>query len=293
MRQMPSLRKIPDYPVTGGLCVLALVTSILFWANGPSSIDAIDMHPAAFHGEPWRLLASVLPHGDFLHLAFNLYWTWIFGTLVEEVFGSWWTALLLVFLAAGSAAAEYAVFVGGIGLSGIGFGLCGLLWVLGKRDPRFLGAVDKVVVQLFVAWFFLCIVLTVTGALPVANVAHGSGAVIGVCMGLAISARDTGRRRAAILLNVAWLVGISLGATVALPWVNQADGGGRDLGWRAAILLENGEITEGTRLLDQAIEIGGGEFHPGFVKARRTLDRMMEPRMEPLAVPPAPGDDPR
>ena len=108
MREMPPLRLIPQRPVSGGLCLLALVTSIAYWVykanagGSPESIQAITMHPAAFHGEPWRLIASALPHADFLHLGFNLYWTWVFGTLVEEVFGSLWTGAIVVFMAAGS-----------------------------------------------------------------------------------------------------------------------------------------------------------------------------------------------
>ena len=78
--------------------------------------------------------------------------------------------------------AEQALFYGGVGLSGVVYGLFGLLWVLSRRDSRFRDAMDRQTVQLMVAWFFLCIVLTITGAWKVANVAHGAGCVAsGAC----------------------------------------------------------------------------------------------------------------
>ena len=273
MREMPSLKLIPQRPVSGGLCLLALVTSIAYWGSGPGSIEAIEMHPAAFHGEPWRLIASALPHADFLHLAFNLYWTWVFGTLVEEVFGSLWTGAIVLFMAAGSSAAEYAVFEGGIGLSGVGYGLFGFLWVLGKRDVRFFDAVDRAVVQLFIVWFFVCIALTVSDLMPIANVAHGVGALIGICMAFAVSESDPLKRRGFIALNVVWLVGVTLAATVALPWVNLAGGGGRDLGWRGWLACEDNDSARAAQLIEQGIEEGPGGFRDSMLELRDTFEK--------------------
>src|SRR5439155_25951067 len=115
---------------------------------GPLVMDA-----RAWHGQPWRLASSALPHIDLIHLAFNLYWLWVFGTLVESVLGHWATAGLMLLFAVGSCAAEYALFDGGVGLSGIGYALFGMLWVLAPRDPRFAGAVDRQVIALFLGWF--------------------------------------------------------------------------------------------------------------------------------------------
>jgi len=50
-------------------------------------------------GETWRLVTSILPHAGILHLAFNLYWLWVFGTLIEEVYGHLKTAALIVLFA--------------------------------------------------------------------------------------------------------------------------------------------------------------------------------------------------
>jgi len=45
--------------------------------------------------------------------------------------------------AVGSSAAEFALFQGGIGLSGVGYGLFGLLWVLSWHASDFAGGVDS------------------------------------------------------------------------------------------------------------------------------------------------------
>ncbi len=39
-------------------------------------------------GEYWRLWTVTLLHGDFLHLAFNMYALYLAGTVVERWYGS-------------------------------------------------------------------------------------------------------------------------------------------------------------------------------------------------------------
>src|SRR5262249_35919136 len=138
-------------------------------------------------GELWRLITSIFPHGGILHLVFNVYWLWVFGTLIEEIYGHLKTAALIVLVAAVSSAMEFAFASGGIGLSGVGYGLFGLLWALSRNDQRFVDAIDRRTVELFVGWFFFCIIATLTKIMPIANIAHGSGAVLGILTGLAIS----------------------------------------------------------------------------------------------------------
>jgi membrane associated rhomboid family serine protease len=169
-------------------------------------------------GEVWRLLTSALPHGDPLHLLFNLYWMWVFGTLVEKVFGIWRTLAIFMLLAVVSGAAEFALLRGGIGLSGVGYGLFGMVWVLSKRDARFTGAVDSKTVQLFVGWFFFCIFLTYSGY-PIANIAHAVGCGTGALLGWTIATSP--RLRAVGIASVMILLAATVvGATVGRPWLN-------------------------------------------------------------------------
>jgi tetratricopeptide (TPR) repeat protein len=71
---------------------------------------------------------------------------------------------------------------------------------------------------LFLVWFAFCIVTTVTKTMPVANVAHGAGLILGVLIG---TARTLPSRRVAASGAVAALVAFSLwGATIGRPRVN-------------------------------------------------------------------------
>src|SRR5438128_2685828 len=90
------------YPVVAGLALAAIVESVAGWAGQDVTFLYSDIR--AFHGEPWRLLTTALPHVNLLHLAFNCYWLWVFGTLVEGTFGHLKTAGLLLLFAAGSSA---------------------------------------------------------------------------------------------------------------------------------------------------------------------------------------------
>jgi hypothetical protein len=151
-------------------------------------------------------------------LAFNLYWLWVFGTIVEQVFGHLRTAALIALFALGSSSLEFAFGLGGVGLSGVGYGLFGLLWVLSRRDDRFRDAVDWRTVQLFVIWFFFCIVASAMHIFAVGNIAHGAGAGFGILVGVAIVLP---RRRTLINAGIGVLLVFGLwGATFGRPRIN-------------------------------------------------------------------------
>jgi tetratricopeptide (TPR) repeat protein len=76
---------------------------------------------------------------------------------------------------------------------------------------------DSATVKLFVGWFFVCIAATVAGMLPVANVAHGAGAAVGLLVGWAAVGP---RRSLAIAGTVLLTVACVAGAWVARPYVN-------------------------------------------------------------------------
>src|SRR5712691_287592 len=185
MRQPPKVTEFLKYPVIAGIALLATGVTVADWLK--MDVTPLVENAMVRHGELWRLGTCIFPHVSALHLIFNVYWLWVFGTLLEEVYGHFKTVALILLFAVGSGAWEFAITVGGIGLSGVGYGLFGLLWILSRRDDRFRDAIDAKTVQLFVIWFFLCIVTTVTNVMPVANIAHGTGAVLGILTGLAIT----------------------------------------------------------------------------------------------------------
>jgi membrane associated rhomboid family serine protease len=184
MRTAPKWTEFPKYPVIAGTAILAIAVTIAWW----SKLNVSPLFETAMirRGELWRLITGIFPHTDILHLTFNIYWLWVFGTLVERVYGHLRAAALIALFALGSSSLEFAFALGGVGLSGVGYGLFGLLWVLSRHDDRFRDAVDQKVVQLFVVWFLFCIAMTVMHIFSVGNIAHGAGAVLGILTATAI-----------------------------------------------------------------------------------------------------------
>ncbi len=165
---------------------------------------------------------------------------------------------MVLLFAAGSAAAELAIFDGGVGLSGIVYGMFALLWSLSWKDARFEDALDRQTIILFVGWFFLCIGTTITGVMPVANVAHGMGAVLGVSLGWVLTTRGKGRALSCGFLG-AQCVLLALGVTVARPYINRSPLLGPDLAYLGYRALLDNDNQKAIRLLQQAVALDSQE----------------------------------
>ncbi|MCC6746338.1 MAG: rhomboid family intramembrane serine protease [Deltaproteobacteria bacterium] len=166
---------------------------------------------AAFHGEPWRLLASMFLHGGLLHLAFNLYALYLLGRLVEQLYGSlrFWT----IYMGAGLAGALASAVYGGderlsVGASGAIFGLLGAALV-GVRRLR--GQVPEawrkeLTMNLLIS---VGLQLYIGFTVPmIDNAAHVGGLVGGGAVALLLAlpkvATLPAARQALILLAVIW-----------------------------------------------------------------------------------------
>lgn len=238
-----------SYPVTGVIALLALVASVAGW-TGQLPVSALEMSNSAFHAQPWRLWTCTLYHVNLIHLAFDIYWFWVFGTLIEEAFGSARLVGLFLLFGGASAAAEFAFAAGGVGLSGVVYGFFGFLWVLSYRQARFSGAIDPKTIRLFVVWFFLCIGFTFAGFLPIGNVAHGSGLLLGAIIGYAVSARKAVGRAIAVGGVIALSATFVACASVLRPKVNFSRyGPGEDfqLGYQALMDGRDGKAVEHLR----------------------------------------------
>ena len=258
MRQPPPVLNLPRYPVTGGMILLAIGTSIYGWAGHP--IDALLDSPLIRDGELWRLATTTMPHANFIHLAFNAYWIWVFGTLIEDTFGPIRTLLLAILLAMVASAAEYAFLDGGIGLSGVGYGYFGLMWVLSTRDRRFEDAVDRNTITLFVVWFFVCIVTTLLKVMPIANLAHAAGCGMGAAIGFAIAASGPKRKWIAAA-DAVLAIGCVLLAMYGRPIVN-VSGSYPDEARLGYAALCNNDNEQAARWLRIAVKIAPRE--PGI-----------------------------
>jgi membrane associated rhomboid family serine protease len=249
----PSLSRAPYYPVTASVALAAIAVTLMWWGGQP--VDDLFMNGLVWDKwQLWRALTSTLLHVNFFHLAFNLYWIWTFGTLAERAFGHVRCAAIFLLLAFGSMLAEFVFLSGGVGLSGVGYGLWGLFWILEKHDARFADAVDQRTSQTFIGWFVLCIVLTVTGVMPVANIAHGVGAVMGVLLGFVICGRPVVRLNCMAGL-AAILIFVVLGSTVFWPAINLSGTAVEEVERAGLTALEHHEYAHAVKVLETAVQM--------------------------------------
>jgi membrane associated rhomboid family serine protease len=246
---VPRLRDISQYPVISGTALLATAVTLAWWKG--TDIGMLLGSAEIRRGQWWRLITSVLPHLDIFHLVFNLYWLWVLGTRIEGIYGHLKTALLMLLLAIGSNAMEFALAAPGVGLSGVGYGLFGLLYVVARHDERFEGAIDRRTESLFIAWFFICIFLTTTNTFNVGNVAHGAGAVIGVLIAYAIVLPK--RRELFVVAVTAVLLFGIWGSTTGRPLVNFSKYGGYEESQWAYDALKANKNQEAIRWFRDAV----------------------------------------
>jgi GlpG protein len=207
--------------------IAAAIEAICFIDPGQRALFAdelrLGMLSLVWSGEYWRPFTSTLMHGSFLHAAFNIYWMLIFGSVLEPACGALrylgivvllgTTSTMLQFLAANWDSPLDAQ-VPSVGLSGILYGLFGLLWVGRRWRREFYAVCSDQVVHVLVAWFFICIVLTHLDMLPVANVAHGAGLGFGALYAMAFYSR---RRRRLWQAGAVAATVLALAVVVAAP----------------------------------------------------------------------------
>ncbi len=232
--RVPRFDELMRRPVATGLAIAAIATTLLWWSG--RNIDALVMSRTAFSHEPWRLFTSALPHVDIIHLGFNVYWLLVIGTRIERSFGARALIVLSLVTSVGSAALEHALFDGGVGLSGIGYGLVGFGWAV-ERDERQISRpiVPEGTIRLFSIWFVVCCITTLTSVWKVANAAHAGGAILGVLTGLAWAHRG---------MFWPWVTVLSLAGFIAMAspplrlFVNLGEGIAHDLADEAYELIE-------------------------------------------------------
>jgi membrane associated rhomboid family serine protease len=273
VRTRASVSEFFKFPVTAGIIGMAIAVTIL--GKTGRSIDPLTMNVLAFEGQPWRIWTSALPHADVLHILFNVMMLWTFGTVFEQIWGPLRTLAIFAVLQAGAVLGEYALFSSGIGLSGIVYGLFGMLVVLERRDPRFAGAMDTRTIWILVGWFFFCIVMTVFDVMAIANAAHGVGALVGYLLGLTLAGRGRAKRIAAGAGVAGVLAATVLGATLFRPIVNLSHYGGLDSAQLGLELLDK-DRAESARHFRRAVEINPKDS-PSWYNLGLAIYRMDDP----------------
>lgn len=256
-RRFPPFAELVASPATSGLALLAFGATLLTWAY--PDVDSLTMQGDVLHDAPWRPFTSALVHVDVLHLAFNLYWLLVLGVHVERENGSLRTFLGYAMIAAASSLTEQAFLRGGVGLSGIGYGVFAYGWVRSRSEPRWAALVDARTTQTFVVWFFFCIATTVSGVFGVANIAHGVGALVGALAGL------SKQRRAAIgAMAASVVVAFVLDLRPVRDRVNFAGQPGLEAEAHGLELLGRGDAQGGVDELLRAVALSPGEARAHF-----------------------------
>ncbi len=144
------------------------------------------------HGQVWRLVTPIFIHMGWLHIVFNMIWTYDLGSQIEMRRGMLRLLLLVVVIAIVSNLAQYRfpIALGEPikpsplfgGMSGVIYGLAGYMWMKGRYDPASGLSLSSTVVMYLVVWFVLCL----AGLLgSIANTAHGVGLLTGILLGVA------------------------------------------------------------------------------------------------------------
>lgn len=180
------IKSIPRGETTYILLIACVVIYLFSFTNlGASLYDHLFIGRAesgflyeVARGQIWRLLTPIFLHLSFLHIVFNMMWFKDLGYLIENNFGK--SFLLKFILVSGIVSNLLQYFVSGPqfgGMSGVLYGMLGLIWVHKKINTDFEYPLPKFDISMMIGWFFLCL----TGALgPIANTAHGAGLVVGI-----------------------------------------------------------------------------------------------------------------
>ena len=225
-------RKGPGRPFRGGISVtkallvaIAIPFVIEIVVGGPRALfdpsaqllfDLGAMAPPAVaDGQFWRLFTAMFLHAGLLHVALNAYFFWLFGRVVESVFGRTW--MLLIFLVSGflASVASYAfgpVLALAVGASGAISGVFGAFIAYNYRRRHLAANAANLRMALTV------IVLNAFIAIAYSSIdwrAHVGGLVAGFALGyLADDAVPARQRAVARFAGVATLVALGIALVV-------------------------------------------------------------------------------
>jgi GlpG protein len=128
--------------------------------------------------EPWRLLTPVLVHFYLMHILFNMIFLRDLGRVVEAFHGTRYLAGFVVVCGVLSNIAQYELARNPnfAGMSGVVYGLLGLVWMRHKLDPSVGYQLGKSMTQFMIIWMGIGFL----GDFHVANWCHLVGLLVGV-----------------------------------------------------------------------------------------------------------------
>jgi len=156
-------------------------------------------------GEIWRAITPIFIHFGLIHIAFNMYMFFQFGSLIERKYGAFKFGMLILLTAVisnlvqclvpeamgGSAPSTIAgIYITPLGgMSGVVYGLFGFFWMKSNYDPTFGYRIPQSTVMILLVWLVVCMlpINIGLGTGSVANWAHGIGLAVGMAIGYGTS----------------------------------------------------------------------------------------------------------
>ncbi|QDT52027.1 Rhomboid protease GlpG [Caulifigura coniformis] len=223
---MGYLRKLGDLPRNPPITSIVLVVCIALFAfihRNPDgdSLQALESAGwrdanAIWEGQWWPLITTAFLHYELWHLAFNMYWLWVLGGRLELEIGSARFLAFVLTAAFFTSAMQLAVSsTTGIGFSGVGYAIFGLMWVARRWRPAFAVVLTPRICQLFIFWMFGCLFMTWASDLDIGNTAHFSGLLFGAIASPLLA--QPARKRPA-LIGLAASLSVAVLSLVWAPW---------------------------------------------------------------------------
>jgi membrane associated rhomboid family serine protease len=159
---------------------------------GGPLVEAGAVHgPSVAAGEWWRLITSAFLHLGLLHLAFNMYALWLFGPIIEQLYGHVEYALLYVLCALGGSVLTILLQPdsAAAGASGAIFGLFGLAFVVSRRRHLLLGPQARAILSQVGTLLVLNLFITFMAASRISWTGHLGGLAVGAVLGLLLVPR--------------------------------------------------------------------------------------------------------
>ena len=169
-----------DALLSGG----SILSGGLFGSVGPVGEGQLLNGIMVASGEWWRILTSTFVHLGLIHLGFNMYVLYLYGPVVERMYGSLEYALIYLLCGAGGSVltilwdpTQFAA-----GASGAIFGIIGLLFAVSRRHHAVLGREARSMMAGIGS--YLVFLLIFTFVMPrISWTGHLGGLVVGFVLG--------------------------------------------------------------------------------------------------------------
>ncbi|MEP7040471.1 MAG: rhomboid family intramembrane serine protease [Chloroflexota bacterium] len=162
--------------------------SPLSGGSGPLSNAGAVFGPAVAEGEWWRLITAAFLHLGPLHILFNMYALWLFGPIMEQMYGHVEFAVIYLLCALGGNVLTIlaAPDTPALGASGAIFGLFGLAFVVSRRRHLLLGPQARAMLSR--VGTLLVLNLIITFSVPfISWTGHIGGLAVGAVIGLLLA----------------------------------------------------------------------------------------------------------